>query len=212
MSQSPPRDLVASGQPRVADLPSVWFLPVPGPVRRLREVARRNDSLETSARLQWVPITGITWPGPGAPCRTRGSLTRSSFLSGQAPVPGPGRACLSQTGEPPSQGSPSPGFPSASRARCHGVRVSEGQRGTPAASLHHLSGAPGHSPLQALQRRTRHSLRRRPHQRVGPDPRARRDAVSPVAILGDLSIRSRPAFTAWAVPTPVPEVSSRSGR
>ncbi|KAJ1141232.1 hypothetical protein NDU88_007566 [Pleurodeles waltl] len=66
-----------------------------------------------------------------------GSLARSSFLRGQAPVLGPGRACLSQTGEPPSQGSPSPGFPSALRARCHGVRVSEGQRGTPAASLHH---------------------------------------------------------------------------
>ncbi|KAJ1204314.1 hypothetical protein NDU88_008093 [Pleurodeles waltl] len=153
----------------------------------------------------------ITWPGPGAPCRTRGPLTRSSFISGQAPVLGPGRACPSQTGEPPSQGSPSPGFPSALRARCHGVRVPEGQQGTPAASLHHPPGAPGHSPLRALQRCARHSLRWRPRQRVGPGPRARLDAASPAAILGDLSIRSWPALTARAVPIPVLEVSSMSG-
>ncbi|KAJ1160011.1 hypothetical protein NDU88_000513 [Pleurodeles waltl] len=128
----------------------------------------------------------ITGPVPGALCRTRGSLARSSLPSGPAPVPGPGRACLNQTGEPPSQGSPSPGFPSDPRARRHGFRVSEDQRGTPAASLLYPPGAPGHSPLQALQRRTRHSHRRRPRQRAGPDLRARRDAVSPAAILGDL--------------------------
>ncbi|KAJ1092311.1 hypothetical protein NDU88_005422 [Pleurodeles waltl] len=143
--------------------------------------------------------------------RLHGSLARSSFICGQAPVLGPGRASLSQTGEPPSQGSPSPGFPSALRARCHGVRVSEGQQGTPAASLHHPPGAPGHSPLRALERCAWHSLRWRPRQRAGPGPRARRDAVSPAAILGDLSIRSRPALTARAVLTPVPEVSSMSG-
>ncbi|KAJ1197629.1 hypothetical protein NDU88_001485 [Pleurodeles waltl] len=114
------------------------------------------------------------------------------------------------------RGAPVPGltlsrFPSALRTRRHGVRVSEGQQGTPAASLHHPPGAPGHSPLQALERCARHSLRWRPRQRAGPGPRARRDAVSPAAILGDLSIRSRPALTARAALTPVPEVSSMSG-
>ncbi|KAJ1209043.1 hypothetical protein NDU88_004422 [Pleurodeles waltl] len=114
------------------------------------------------------------------------------------------------------RGAPVPGltlsrFPSALRIRRHGVRVSEGQQGTPAASLHHPPGAPGHSPLQALERYARHSLRWRPRRRADPGPQARRDAVSPAAILGDLSIRSRPAFTARAALTPVPEVSSMSG-
>ncbi|KAJ1179144.1 hypothetical protein NDU88_004380 [Pleurodeles waltl] len=114
------------------------------------------------------------------------------------------------------RGAPVPGLtlsrlPSALRARRHGVRVPEGQQGTPATSLHHPPGAPGHSPHQALERCARHSLRWWPHQRAGPGPRARRDAVSLAAILGDLSIRSRPALTARAVLTPVLEVSSVSG-
>ncbi|KAJ1191151.1 hypothetical protein NDU88_000467 [Pleurodeles waltl] len=91
----------------------------------------------------------ITGPSPGAPCITRGSLARNGLLSRQAPVPGPGRACPNQAGEPLSQGSPSPGFSSVPRARRHGARVSEDQR-KPAASLIYLPGAPGHSPLQAL--------------------------------------------------------------
>ncbi|KAJ1214004.1 hypothetical protein NDU88_001632 [Pleurodeles waltl] len=146
----------------------------------------------------------ITGPSPDAPCITRGSLARSGLLSRQAPVPGPGRACPNQAGEPPSQGSPSLGFSSVPRARCHRARVDEDQRSGPRRSTTRR-GPQVTACSRHFMCRKRHSHQRRPRQRAGPDPRARRDAASPAAILGNLSIRSRPAFTARAASTPVPE-------
>ncbi|KAJ1118984.1 hypothetical protein NDU88_007170 [Pleurodeles waltl] len=67
--------------------------------------------------------------------------------------------------------------------------------------------SPTHRGLQVtacsrhFARRTRHSHRRRPRQRAGPGA-----AETPPAIFRNLPIRTRPAFAAWAVPTPVPEV------
>ncbi|KAJ1159640.1 hypothetical protein NDU88_000145 [Pleurodeles waltl] len=120
----------------------------------------------------------ITGPSPGAPCITRGSLAHSGLLSRLAPVPGPGRTCPNQAGEPPSQGSPSLGFSSVPRSRRHGARVPEDQRSRPRRSSTHW-GPQVTARSRHFTRRTRHSHRRRPCQRAGPDPRARRDAISP---------------------------------
>ncbi|KAJ1199054.1 hypothetical protein NDU88_002892 [Pleurodeles waltl] len=80
----------------------------------------KRGSPHRVAHLFSTGIDAIISPGRGTsiwPLLLRGApdlnglLARSSFICGQAPVLGPGCAGLSQTGDPPSQGSPSPGSP-----------------------------------------------------------------------------------------------------
>ncbi|KAJ1159822.1 hypothetical protein NDU88_000327 [Pleurodeles waltl] len=145
-----------------------------------------RGGVHRAGRAAPPPVGGlqIAEPSPGTPCTLCGTLACGGLLSRRAPVPGPGPAYLDQAREPSSYGSPSPGFPSVPRVRCHEARVSE--RGT------NESGRTAPLPAGALdrgarsrhfERRIRHSRRKRPRQQASPDLWVRRDAVSAAAIL-----------------------------